>query len=506
MPYIDPWSGLTQGTQTLRGVVEAQQADKAYQMRMQQAQGDLAYKQGLRSLGSQLAGSGLSEDEKSMKLQQFMLEQGRLDDLHKLSGVEDMASKKQRREAGIYEGLSRIAETNPDVANRLAAQYGLSGLQFRAKPQRDYMAEIELRNSLAIERALALEALRNKNRDDDPNKGKYTPIGADVELGTLFTRPGDTSPSFLDTETGMYKTVADYYKERITKDQPSGAVEDLPAISGKELGKSPGRVVLPNRSFGSTPGDIGEGQTYEGFISSGSDKKAAQDTQKKQAAQYMFTRGYIGTMKTQQDMMMAMKDELERTDAKLLDLPLNKIEKYLTNATNRRNFDIVMKTFQNEAGKLASGSAQSIAALSPTVAKEWKDALPTDLPFSVAMATVDTVMQEGYGKAKSQYAEYQNTRNAVKTGELPKPDEGYVESPKTEPKKGIIDKTVDAAKNVGGKAANAALQVELSPLTKQITSTNMFKSQPEGGVVRKVDDSGKRRVGRKSGNTIIWEE
>jgi hypothetical protein len=493
MPYIDPWSGLTQGTQTLRGVVEAQQADKAYQMRMQQAQGDLAYKQGLRALESQLVDSGLSEDEKNMRRQQFMLGQGKYEDLQKLAGIDDMASKKQRREAGIYETLSKIGEINPGLAERLAAGYGITGVKFTAKTPRDYMAEIREREDLATKRALALEGLRNKNRDDDPNKGKYTPIGADVELGTLFTRPGDTSPSFLDTETGMYKTVADYYKERVTKDQSSDAVEGLPAISGKELGKSPGRVVLPNRSFGSTPGDIGEGQTYEGFISSGSDKKAAQDTQKKQAAQYMFTRGYIGTMKTQQDMMKAMKDELERTDAKLLDLPLNKIEKYLTNATNRRNFDIVMKTFQNEAGKLASGSAQSIAALSPTVAKEWKDALPTDLPFSVAMATVDTVMQEGYGKAKSQYTEYQNTRNAVKTGELPKPDEGYVESPKTEPKKGIIDKTVDAAGAIGNKIVNpppklsAAQQsvVDKAAVGKQFNLGGRMYIKTDNGLVPK---------------------
>jgi hypothetical protein len=119
---------------------------------------------------------------------------------------------------------------------------------------------------------------------------------------------------------------------------------------------------------------------------------------------------FVKNINTQVDYASELFKNLQRTDARLLNIPLRELRTKVKGSGLERTYELFMQEISAEAIKLASGSSASIAQIPEGNRKEWLRIHDVNLPLSEIMPVF-----EGTKKmANMRLSTWQDAKNIVR--------------------------------------------------------------------------------------------
>lgn len=124
------------------------------------------------------------------------------------------------------------------------------------------------------------------------------------------------------------------------------------------------------------------GRTVGGLVSSQSQIAALQGSLKNIQKQENMMGSFVRNLDEQNIRIKMAMDAIKRTDARFLNVPWRKFKKEIKGSADEAILDMYLTEISTEVGKLASGSAASIAALPEGARQKWESIHDPNLPLS----------------------------------------------------------------------------------------------------------------------------
>jgi len=91
---------------------------------------------------------------------------------------------------------------------------------------------------------------------------------------------------------------------------------------------------------------------------------------------------FVRNLNAQADRLKETLDVIQRTDARLMNVPIRNFKKRIKGSANEAVLDMYLTEISSEIGKLATGSAASVAELSTSAREKWEEIHDPNLPLS----------------------------------------------------------------------------------------------------------------------------
>jgi hypothetical protein len=413
--YVDPGAAMNNSVNALLTAKQVEQTDKRNQLmesagQREQEKWDIEkmmiptkFEQVKQGHVAQMAKSmlGLPEDQRATK-------------------YADLINKVIPTPVATHPEIGPLGAGNPDTYLPVEEFNSLSDEQ-----QKDYLrllaydSETFARLDLATQKG-ALEAQKImdehknkrdeilfKSRQDRVTEGVKTKGKMEVERlkqeGRIdleekkAAEAGKTAASFTDEEIDLMGAT---YNLKGTL--PSlGRGKEATAMRHKIL-QSAARQAL---AAGKDAGDI---------IGSQSDVKTITQSLGQQEKQYGAMGSFVSNLNAQVDRVKALAEEFKTFDTRLLNIPLRAVRGRLQGNPLQAKYDMYLTEIESEIGKLATGSAASVAELSIGAQEKWARIHDKNLSIKDMLSLLEETKEAGRLRLESVEKQMTKTRKRLR--------------------------------------------------------------------------------------------
>lgn len=468
MPFIDPWRGFDEGTQTLRQVTQDQMTNKLNNIKIKEAEQNQAFKAGLRELETLMDRDGVPEEQRMPIRQKYAMSRGEYGAGMELGKMSDLESKAQRRDVAAIDIINKLKGSpllkNPAFRARLTSAYGipdatLIDISNEKPPLSDSEKLTEgfniwsKKQDIIEDRRDQREAARAAREAQKGASPSY--MGLDPQYGSVFKLEGKDGLYVMDANSGKFVTRLE--AEALNKEQKFKPYNMIPGA----------RANISN--FDSDPN-----KTNKEIRAEAAETKADSDALAKQEGIYFNISSFIKNVNKQIDRTKDLAGKLQTFDAKLLNKPLREIRGNIVGSALQSSYDLYLTSLAAEAAKISEGGTGSVRAPTDTSQKKWEKILDPKLSLADMIELQNELKIDVDMKLDSQAETVDDIRRKLR-GEPP-----------AEPKK---KETTGDAK---GDKTNAAAEAKAAVIMK----SEMFKGMKAGdkSVAQKVELSDGTKV------------
>ena len=124
---------------------------------------------------------------------------------------------------------------------------------------------------------------------------------------------------------------------------------------------------------------------------------------------------FVKNIDLQVDKVGELADELKTFDTRLLNVPLRAVRGRVAGSPLQAKYDLYLAEIESEIGKLATGSAASIAELSATAQERWAKIHDKNLSVKDMLELLEETRNAAYMRQKSVVDQLEETRTKMRT-------------------------------------------------------------------------------------------
>jgi hypothetical protein len=126
---------------------------------------------------------------------------------------------------------------------------------------------------------------------------------------------------------------------------------------------------------------------------------------------------FVNNLNYQVERLEKYTGELQRFDARILNVPLRKAKMMIKGSANENILSMYLTDISNDAAKLSTGSSSSIAELSQSAQERWNEIHDPNLSIKELLKLVRETQQAAKGRLESADLEIDNTLNQISSKE-----------------------------------------------------------------------------------------
>jgi len=303
---------------------------------------------------------------------------------------------------GNAQVLNRIGKTNPALAKGILETF--ASLQKEKGKQQTLFAPSTLKKMIQERKALKEQGLPDGHPFVKAYDNKIS--GTDIEMAEFTKDEIDTLGVYFNL-TGKMPSLGKGKQSTKIRTQIIQAAA-LIALKGEGLpideGKTPTEAALS-------------------MVSGQSDTKSIQGALNLLEKQDVSMGSFVDNISEQVDRVRELSKDLNTFDTRILNKPLRFVRGSIIGSPLQAKYDMFLTEIESEIGKLASGSAASIAELSQGAQEKWAKIHDKNLSVVDMLSLLEETKIAAYLRHKTVQTQLSKTRRKMATRDFSKPPE-----------------------------------------------------------------------------------